>query len=332
MTPMTRIAMIAALAAIPVLGTATPDRAWALSQAQSLRLNPEASGHYREALARFDKIEDREGVRALAAAADAQPDHVSLQLMTARAARRLAEVSTGAESEEAYRMAGVALERLESMNDLVSADAEALAKERALITEASTTVADRDAKRLETGLKLVTKIRKERLERMGREDVGAANIAAEEEAAEEAKPENSFEARRAKAWPQFGAPGVYIPRPSPVLAGGFGGEGGFAPGTTNPFGPGGGFATGDPFGGGAATGAVGGDPFAQGATGFGAAPTDPFGGGGTAFGADPFAAAPTGLADPFASGGAAFGAPADPFGAGPGAAVDPFGGAGSNQK
>lgn len=320
MTRVLRTFLLASLVALPALSTAYGDRAWALSQRQSLRLNPEATVHYKEAIARFDKIDDRGGLRALAAAADAQPDLVALQLITATTARRMAEVGTGAESVEAYAIADAALTRLEGMNDLVSADSATVAKERALVDAARSGVSERDQKRLETGFALVTKIRKDRLERMGREDEGAANIAAGEEAAEAALPENTFDARRGRVWPQFAAPGIYVPKLIPTLQGGFGGEAGFGGGGVNPFGPGGGFAGGDPF---AASGGgfAGGDPLGQG--GFGGAPTDPFGAQPGAFGGDPFAVGgASGLADPFATGGAAFGGVADPFGGG--GAADPF--------
>lgn len=325
MTRVLRTLLLAALATVPALPAAAGDRAWALSQRQSLRLNPEAAAHYQEAITRFNKIDDQAGLRALGAAADAQPDLVALQLLTATTARRLGEVGTGADSIEAYAIADAALTRLEAMNDLVSADAATVAKERAAVDGARSTVGERDQKRLETGFALVTKIRKDRLERMGRADEGAANIAAEEKQAEEEKPENTFDARRGRVWPQFAAPGVYIPKLVPTLGGGIGGEGGFAGGGVNPFGPGGGFAgAADPFAGGGATGGFpGGDPLGQGG-GFGGGAADPFGAQPGAFGGDPFATGgASGLADPFATGGAAFGGVADPFGGG-GAAADPF--------
>lgn len=284
------------------LGAASPVGAQmidaSLESAERSALNSSAREAYDRAMQYFDRVNLEAGIEALAVAAEADEDHIAVQFLLARYARARAEWAYGEEALRHYDLAETALRRLLANPDLDPGDRSRVTRESERIREGKEALRARDEARMSSGMGVMTRVRRERLER-----TGIAQRQREAEGIDDAmRAAPELEDTRLTMddiWPGLAAPGlaVDLSPPPPQQMGPGGMDMGFDPMMMEMFGmapqaapaqprqpqpgrqpaaPPGGDPFGDPFG---AAPPAGADPFAP-------AQPDPFGQpGGPAMGA-----------------------------------------------
>jgi hypothetical protein len=175
-----RAALIAALLFATATASANIDGLKGLMPAEAeSRLNSNARALYIDAIRHRDHVNHRRAAEALAAAAAEQPDHIELNLLAMRYNLRAGQTAWGQDSAQFFEAADIIVKRLalnrdlttEQRNQVQSVNIELNGRpadgNRAAKQGSRETILQRDAARLETGLKLMTQIAQARREERG---------------------------------------------------------------------------------------------------------------------------------------------------------------------
>lgn len=181
-----RAALIAALLFASATASANIDGLKGLMPPEAEeRLTASARALYHDALEHRDHINHYEAAASIAAAAAEQPDHIELNLLAMRYNLRAGQATWGQDSARFFETADLIVKRLTLNRDLSTEQrdqvlrannelngspavpATATVPERAAKPGARETILQRDAARLESGLKLMAIIAEERREERG---------------------------------------------------------------------------------------------------------------------------------------------------------------------